>query len=101
VSTVLGVGLHEAVHTALLRGVPSALVTRGRRTSVLHAAVAPGRRTVVAVGGPLAVAVLGFVAVGAGWVAAVPVLVVAGCPLAAHALALTVVGGDGRVACGL
>ena len=26
---------------------------------------------------------------------------IAGCPLAAHALALTVVGGDGRVACGL
>ena len=100
--TGLGLGLHEAAHAALLRGVPSALVTRGRRTSVLHAAVAPGRRALVAVGGPLAVAALGGVAiVGAGWLAAVPVLVVAGCPLAAHALALTVVGGDGRVACGL
>lgn len=100
-STGLGLGLHEAAHTALLRGVPSALVTRGRRTSVLHAAVPPGRRSLVAVGGPLAVSLLGAVAVGAGWLAALPVLVVAGCPLAAHALALTVVGGDGRVACGL
>ena len=99
--TGLGLGLHEAAHAALLRGVPSALVTRGRRTSVLHAAVTPGRRTLVAVGGPLTVAALGGAAVGAGWLAALPFLVVAGCPLAAHALALTVVGGDGRVACGL
>ena len=99
--TGLGLGLHEAVHAALLRGVPSALVTRGRRTSVLHAAVPAGRRAIVAVGGPLAVAALGVVAVMAGSLAAAPVLVVAGCPLAAHALALTAVGGDGRVACGL
>ena len=31
----------------------------------------------------------------------VPDMAFAGCPFAAHALALTVVGGDGRVACGL
>lgn len=99
--TGLGLGLHEAAHTALLRGVPSALVTRGRRTSVLHAAVSPGRRAIVAAGGPFTVAVLGVVAIGVGWLAALPALVVAGCPLAAHAVALTVVGGDGRVACGL
>ena len=30
-----------------------------------------------------------------------PAVTIAGCPFAAHALALTVVGGDGRVACGL
>jgi hypothetical protein len=99
--TGLGLGLHEAAHAALLRGVPSALVTRGRRTAVLHAAVAPDRRVVVAVGGPLVVALLGAIAVGAGALTALPLLVVAGCPLAAHALALTVAGGDGRVACGL
>jgi len=99
--TGLGLGLHEAVHAALLRGVPSALVTRGRRTAVLHAAIGPERRALVAVGGPLSVASLGIVAIAGGWLAAAPALVVAGCPLAAHALALTVVGGDGRVACGL
>ena len=99
--TGLGLGLHEAAHAALLRGVPSALVTRGRRTAVLHAAVAPDRRVLVAIGGPLAVATLGAFTVGAGWLAALPFLVAAGCPLTAHALALTVVGGDGRIACGL
>jgi hypothetical protein len=101
VCTGVGLGLHEAVHAALLWGVPSALVTRGRRTAVLHAAVAPRRRAVVATGGPLAVALLGASAVGAGWLAALPLLAIAGCPLVMHALALTVVGGDGRVACGL
>ena len=99
--TGLGLGLHEAAHAALLRGVPSALVMCGARTRVLHAAVAPSRRALVAVGGPLAVTALGFAIVVGGVLATVPALTFAGCPLAAHALALTVVGGDGRVACGL
>jgi Coenzyme PQQ synthesis protein D (PqqD) len=101
IATGTGLGLHEAGHAALLRGVPSALVTCGRRTSVLHAALGPTRRSLVALGGPLGVSALGFGIVAAGWLAAVPVLVLAGCPLAAHALALTVVGGDGKVLCGL
>ena len=97
----VGLGLHEAAHAALLRGVPSALVTRGRRTYVLHAAVTPTRRSAVALAGPLTVAGIGVGCVLAGALAAAPVLALAGCPLTAHALALTVVGGDGRVACGL
>ena len=64
--TGLGLGLHEAAHAALLRGVPSALVVRGPRTRVLHAAVAPSRRALVAVGGPLAVAALGLALVLGG-----------------------------------
>jgi hypothetical protein len=99
--TGAGLALHEAVHAALLRGVPSAFVTRGRRTYVLHAALTPGRRSLVALGGPLVVAVVGIGCVAAGAVAAVPLLAVGGCPFAAHALALTVAGGDGRSACGL
>ena len=99
--TGLGLGLHEAAHAALLRGVPSALVVRGARTYVLHAAVAPSRRVLVAVSGPLAVAALGLVLVLGGMTATAPAVTIAGCPFAAHALALTVVGGDGRVACGL
>ena len=99
--TGLGLGLHEAAHAALLRGVPSALVIRGRRTYVLHAPVTPGRRAAVALGGPLAVSALGVGLVLGGIVAAAPALAAAGWPLAAHALALTVAGGDGRVACGL
>ena len=45
----LGLGLHEAGHAAALRGVPSALVTRGCRTYVLHARVDATRRSAVAV----------------------------------------------------
>jgi hypothetical protein len=101
ICTGLGLGLHEAMHAAMLRGVPSALVTRGRRTYVLHAALPPGRRSRVALAGPLAVAAIGTCCLLAGALAAAPCLAVAGCPLAAHALALTVAAGDGRVACGL
>jgi hypothetical protein len=100
-ATGAGLGLHEAAHAALLRGIPSALVVRGARTRVLHAAVAPPRRVLVAVGGPLAVASLGLALVLGGALATAPVLSIAGCPLAAHALSLTVFGGDGRTACGL
>ena len=99
--TGLGLGLHEAAHAALLRGVPSALVVRGPRTRVLHAAIAPTRRALVAVGGPLAVAALGLALVVGGSLTTTPAATIAGCPFAAHALALTVVGGDGRIACGL
>ena len=99
--TGAGIGLHEAAHAAMLRGVPSALVTRGRRTYVLHAPVSPSRRSLVALGGPLVVAGLGFGLVLAGSLVAAPVVAIAGCPLAAHALALTVAGSDGRAACGL
>jgi hypothetical protein len=100
-ATGVGLGLHEAAHVASLRGVPSALVMRGRRTYVLHAAVSPPRRTIVALAGPLMVAALGVALVLGGAALAAPTLVIAGCPLAAHASALTVVGGDGRIACGL
>jgi hypothetical protein len=101
VGTGVGLGLHEAAHAVLLRGVPSAFVCRGRRTYVLHARVGSRRRVAVAAGGPLTVSVLGVGVVVAGTVLTAPVLAVAGWPLAAHAVALTVVGGDGRVACGL
>jgi hypothetical protein len=100
-ATGTGLGLHEAAHAALLRGVPSALVVRGARTCVLHAAVAPRRRMFVALGGPLAVAALGLALSVGGVLTMSPAAAIVGCPFAAHALALTVVGGDGRVACGL
>jgi len=99
--TGLALGFHEAAHAGLLRGVPSALVVRGPRTRVLHAAITPARRALVAVGGPLAVAALGLAIVHGGELTTTPAVAIAGCPFAAHALALTVVGGDGRIACGL
>jgi hypothetical protein len=100
-ATGLGLGLHEAAHAALLRGVPSSLVVRGRRTYVLHATVSPRRRAMVAIGGPLAVATLGVVLIAGSIALMWPLLAVAGTPLAAHAFALTVASSDGRVACGL
>jgi hypothetical protein len=101
IMTGAGLGLHEAAHVAALLGVPSALVTRGRRTCVLHAAVSPARRSIVAVAGPLAVATLGVGLILGGTALGTPSMTIAGCPLAAHAMALTIVGGDGRVACGV
>ncbi len=99
--TGVGLGLHEAAHAASLRGVASALVVRGRRTYVLHAPVSPSRRSVVALAGPLTAAVLGIAFVLGGALVAAPTLTIIGAPMAAHALALSVVGGDGRIACGL
>ena len=98
--TGIGVGLHEAGHVASLRGVPSALILRGRRTFVLHAPVGPGRRALVAVSGPGPVVALGLMLVVGGTAVVAPGLVILGLPLTAHALSLTVIGGDGRVACG-
>ena len=64
--TGVGLGLHEAAHAASLRGVPSALVLRGRRTYVLHAPVGATRRSVVAAAGPLTVAVVGLALIQGG-----------------------------------
>lgn len=97
--TGIGLAIHEAAHSASLVGVPSALVTRGRKTSVLHAPVGPRRRALVALSGPLVACSIGAALVSAGLALSAPELAVTGCPLAAHALGLTVAAGDGRVAC--
>lgn len=101
IATGVGLGLHEAAHVVALNGVPSAFVTRGRRTYVLHATVSPLRRSIVALAGPLVVATLGVALVAGGAALGAPSIAIAGCPLAAHALALTIICGDGRIACGL
>ena len=60
----------------------------------------PGARC-VSLAGPVAAAAVGMALVGLGISQATPELAFAGCPLCAHACGLTVLGGDGRVACGL
>ena len=97
--TGAGLGLHEVAHVASLRGVPSALVVRGRRTYVLHAPVGRARRTLVALAGPGVAVAFGVALVIGGALGAAPVLVILGCPLVAHAVSLTVAGSDGRIAC--
>ncbi len=58
--TGVGVGLHEAGHVVTLRGVPSALVLRGRRTFVLHAPLGETRRSLVAFSGPATAVAFGL-----------------------------------------
>lgn len=101
VATGVGIGLHEAGHVASLRGVPSALVTRGCRTYVLHAPVGSVRRSLVAMAGPGLAVAIGLALVFLGAAGSEPAVATSGLPFAAHALSLTVLGGDGRAACGL
>ncbi len=99
--TGVGVGLHEAGHAVTLRGIPSALVLRGRRTFVLHAPLGDARRSLVALAGPAITVVLGLALIAAGSLLVSPALVILGLPLIAHAVSLSVLGGDGRSACGI
>jgi hypothetical protein len=99
--TGIGLGLHEAGHVVTLRGVPSALVLRGRRTFVLHAPVGEARRSLVAFSGPAITVAFGLVLVAAGHLLVSPLLVILGLPLIAHAVSLSALGGDGRSACGI
>jgi len=89
-----GIVLHELGHAVALYGVPRALVLDGLRPSVVHPQLGAVRTIAVAAAGPLApsLAALGLAAV-------IPSAACA--PLAAHALALTVLAPDGRNACGL
>ncbi len=103
VGIAVGAGLlaHEAAHAAALSGIPSALVVRGTRVSVVHAPTGAVRRVLVACAGPAAVSVAGAVLLALAVVLDSSGLVAAGLPAATHALALTVLASDGRTACGL
>jgi hypothetical protein len=92
-ATGAGVAAHELAHVLALGRTPRALVLAGARPSVLHAQLAGGRALLVAVAGPLVPALAG--------VALLAWAPVVSAPLAAHALALTVLAPDGRNACGL
>ncbi len=96
-----GLAAHEAGHAVALRGVPSALVIRGGRVSVVHAPAGAGRRTLVALAGPGIVAAVGTGLLTTSVLLGAPALAAAGGPAALHALALTVLASDGRTACGL
>jgi hypothetical protein len=101
VGVAAGLVLHEAGHAAALTGIDAALVTAGMRTFVIHRPLAPRRRGIVAGAGPAAAAAAGVLAATAAWLVATPELALAACPLATHAIGLTVATGDGRAACGL
>lgn len=96
-----GLVLHEGAHAAALRGVPCCLVLAGLRVGVLHRPLPPRRRGAVAVAGPAAAVLAGCLALGAAWFFSLEEAALGAAPLASQALGLTVLGGDGRAACGL
>jgi hypothetical protein len=93
--------VHEAGHVLALRGVPCCVVVRGVEPLVVHRTIRPFHRGVVAVAGPLAAAAAGWLLCAAGAVAGVAGLPIAALVLLTQPLALTVAGGDGRIACAL
>lgn len=103
VGTALAAGLavHEAGHAAALRGVPWCLAVAGLRVAVMHRPLSPGRRSAVAAAGPAAASLAGVVLLGAAWLLEAEAAALASAPLVTQALGLTVLAGDGRIACGL
>lgn len=97
----ISVALHEAGHAIALRGIPSALVLRSVRASVVHAPAGSRRRALVAMTGPGVVVASGIGLLSAAVLLGAPSLAAAGGPAALHAVALTVLASDGRTACGL
>jgi hypothetical protein len=97
----LGLVLHEGGHALLLRNVPWCVAVAGLRAELLHRPVAPGRRAAVALAGPATAAAGGVAALTVAWALAAGTAALAAVPLAVQALALTVLAGDGRTACGL
>lgn len=98
-AAAVGLVLHEAAHAAALRGAPAALVVRGLRVSVLHGVADPSKRARVAAAGPACVAALAGVAAAVATATDAAALAAAAIVLAPHALALTLVGADGRTLC--
>jgi hypothetical protein len=100
-ATGAGLILHEAGHAAALVRVRAAIALTGRRTMVLHEPLLGARASLVALAGPAVpaclAACLATAALGTGDATAA----LAACPLGGHAVAATMLCGDGRTACGL
>jgi len=84
-------------------GAPAELARHASRyREMLLAGLDPMvRRALGAVAGPGFAVAVGLGLVGVGDMESEPSLVISGLPLAAHALSLTMIGGDGRAACGV
>lgn len=100
-STGAGLLLHEAAHASALVRVPAAVVLAGRRTMVLHRPLAGARAALVALAGPVVPACVGASLATAALGTGDAILALVACPLGGHAVAATVLCGDGRAACGL
>jgi hypothetical protein len=91
-----GIVVHEVAHALALRGTAYALVIDGLRPALLHERVTGARAIAAAAAGPVAPALIAVV-LALAWRPIAPAVA----PLAAHALALSVLSEDGRNACGL
>jgi hypothetical protein len=100
-AAAIGLIVHEAAHAAALGATPACLATAGLRAWILHAPLPPLRGAIVAAFGPAA----GIATGGAAVVAAMPLesseIALGALVLVGQGLGLTVVGRDGRNACGL
>lgn len=101
VALAVAVVVHELAHLLALRGVPSCVVTRGGRVSVVHRASTPRRILVVAASGPVAGLLLASCLLGVMTLYPSAELGIAAAVLAANALGLTTCTQDGRTLCGL
>jgi hypothetical protein len=94
-----GVVTHELGHLALLRGVPTCIVVRCLRVSVLHRSLTPTHDARVAIGGPVAGLALTAVALLALELWPSPELATVALLQAAQLVGLTTLTRDGRRAC--
>jgi hypothetical protein len=101
VSSGVGLLLHEVGHAAALVRVRAAIALAGRRTMVLHGPLVGARAALVALAGPLVPACLGAGLASAALASGDATVALVACPLGGHAVAVTVLCGDGRTACGL
>jgi Coenzyme PQQ synthesis protein D (PqqD) len=101
VGLTTGLVAHEAGHALALRRGPAAIGLNGITVFIMHPPLRGAHRAIVAAGGPL-------MATAIGWALLFVALVTQSTPLALtaslltfQALGLTVLGHDGRKACGL
>ena len=100
-SVAFGLLAHEAGHAAFMGGRCVALTLNGPRASLLHRRLTGARRRVVAAGGPIVPAALGWAALVTASVLHALVLAEIALPLISHAIALTIISPDGRKTCGI
>ncbi len=98
---IAGLVTHEAGHALALRRGPAAVGLDGVTVFIMHPPLHGAHRALVAAGGPLMAAAIGWVSLLVALMTAWPPLALTGSLLTIQALGLTVLGHDGRKACRL
>lgn len=95
----VGVALHELGHALALEGLPAALVTSGLALSILYPRSTRRRVAAISLAGPALPAAIALLLATVALAIGVPLVATIACPLAAHALTVTLAGRDGRTVC--